>query len=504
MVPRCIKVSNSLPAARPVLVPATMRWPAASCCRDCARRGPASGLAARLSAAARAATATSLCAEAASRQTAGALVPPRCRGAPLQVRRLTVFVPPAPQWPEIRAFSTQGAVGAEPGGSSSSSSAAAPADVSEPGGSSEAVGAAGAHTDDGSSVASSSAGKLRSAGTAASVASSPDFMLAGGGLELESGPILADFLAMGAGAASGVRGASPVSPPLPKAAQHNGSGGELETPAVGAVRGRTAPAEIGEASARKARRSASEDVARAPLERKLVAYALQPRRPLPNVRAVAPPRVHMSNPPLRSAPGPVPALFSEGYSRYLESADALPGAAGKTQESAVGGGAMEEGKKKRVLAGGVSIASPSETRRLAMMDWHRPALLKTVCRDILRSFVRDVTGESRGAGANRQVIFVWEFQRAVEHVRNGEVTELLTYLAETELHMERGEERRERRQGGGEPSAEEAVRLKSERRRLAREWRLGSRGLEEDSVLRAFLDGRSSWPEVRALLGDAP
>lgn len=82
---------------------------------------------------------------------------------------------------------------------------------------------------------------------------------------------------------------------------------------------------------------------------------------------------------------------------------------------------------------------------------------------------------------------------------------LIKYLAETELHMALGPARRES-WPGKMPADSVAMQLQAERRWLVNHWkargeRLKASGIEEDAFVRAFLDGRLSWPRARELIG---
>lgn len=276
-----------------------------------------------------------------------------------------------------------------------------------------------------------------------------------GGQPLE-GPILADYLAMGAGRAVCVPTAPGflARPPAPRIPPLASAG-----PAAGEAQG---------------------SVAR---ERRLVVAALQRREALGQMPSQMPHRGSLSDRPFRSR-DQVPQLFAEGYAGYLESCR-------EDSES-----------PEQTAVRKDSNTAPLQNLRLRVRPWHRTALQKMLCRAVLFHFLQD-RREALGLHARTPPLWVWEVRPAQEHSAAGEVEALVKYLVETELHIKLGPERSTHWPGSPPPKGA-ADRLWAERRRLARGWGLSERQLEEDAVVRVFLDGGLSWPRVRELLGPAP
>eukprot|EP00747_Dinoflagellata_sp_TGD_P193521 gnl/TRDRNA2_/TRDRNA2_59794_c0_seq1.p1 gnl/TRDRNA2_/TRDRNA2_59794_c0~~gnl/TRDRNA2_/TRDRNA2_59794_c0_seq1.p1 ORF type:complete len:308 (-),score=54.98 gnl/TRDRNA2_/TRDRNA2_59794_c0_seq1:81-899(-) len=239
-------------------------------------------------------------------------------------------------------------------------------------------------------------------------------------------------------------------------------------------------------------------------ERRLVAAALSPADVLAAVPSRTPPRGPVSPAALRRGHRlRVPVLFSEGYVAYQESCRERQGRE------------LEETESEGSIA---SADSPSQERspglrsmRLRVMPWHREALHKMLCKSVLKHFLQ-VQREALGLNAHQPPLSGWEARRAQEHTAAGQVVVLVKYLAETELHIRLGPERRgvawesgARGTPGSAPGsslgAAAVQRLRAERRELAREWGVYAQTLEEDAVVRIFLDGCLTWERLRALLG---
>lgn len=345
---------------------------------------------------------------------------------------------------------------------------------------------------------------------------------------LESRPILADFLAMGAGRAS-VAHAS-----LAGGAATSASGSSVgrrheEAEIAGDGEGATAmrPSDSGRGTGR---------LAVAFKERRLVVAALERGRAVEQQLSEAPPRVPVAQVLLR--PRPMPALFELGYAGYLRQRAEPPSRwqldAGKQGVLAMGeaaaapiatasiiraaapdgapngagvpAGAEEVGKElvreRGVVAGvgvasGMAIGSTPRSLRLRVMPWHREQLLKRCCHEIFYSFIED-RRSALGIRGKQDVLYNYEWNGALEHTTAGKVTALVRFLAETELHIAQGKERSSRSPG---QAYEGKAKLQRERQLLARRWRVGARSLEEDAVVRVFLDGAASWSQVRSLLG---
>jgi len=215
-----------------------------------------------------------------------------------------------------------------------------------------------------------------------------------------------------------------------------------------------------------------------------VVAALRRSEALGQVPSEAPSRTPVSTVATRS-PEQVPRLFAQGYAGYRESCrPAEEGAA------APGPAPAEE-----------AAARPLQQLRLRVRPWHRVALLKMLCRALLYHFLQD-RRRALGLQAGQPPLWGWELRAAQEHSAAGKLEALVKYLAETELHMQLGPERSAQLPGSFLPERT-AQRLRAERRRLARSWGLAANELEEDAVVRVFLDGQLSWPAARAQLGAA-
>merc|ERR1719199_1815585 len=105
-------------------------------------------------------------------------------------------------------------------------------------------------------------------------------------------------------------------------------------------------------------------------------------------------------------------------------------------------------------------------------------------------FLQDLR-ETLGLRSEERPLCAWENRYALSQLEEGKVVELVRYLAETEFHIERGPVRG-KLVPGEQVGAEEAQRVRAERRLLSRKWGLRAHQLEEDAVLSVFLDGRLS------------
>lgn len=241
-------------------------------------------------------------------------------------------------------------------------------------------------------------------------------------------------------------------------------------------------------------------------ERRLVVAALRPGEALGQVQLETPPRAAIANVP--RARCAVPELFAESYASFagrqtrgsLPDVDAHDREAPATPEDADGSSAGSS------PSGAASSSSPPPPlrRRLRVSAWHRSELQKLLCQDVLRQFLVD-RRQTLGMQSGQPVLWFWEVRRAQEYTGDGQVVLLIKYLAETELHMALGPARRES-WPGKMPADSVAMQLQAERRWLVNHWkargeRLKASGIEEDAFVRAFLDGRLSWPRARELIG---
>lgn len=238
-------------------------------------------------------------------------------------------------------------------------------------------------------------------------------------------------------------------------------------------------------------------------ERRLVEAALRPREALDKAFPETPERMPVPHEPARTL---VPPLFAMGYAGYLGSArGAEPrlgsGGAGADGQPSGEQAAARDMEPEQAAARDMEAAS-LRSARLRVLPSHRHNLSKVLCRAVLFHFLQD-RRQALGLGSGEPPLWLWEARRAQEHSSAGDVGLLVKYLAETELHIEEGPERRARLPGSA-PPWQVAARLRAERRRLVPGWGMATRDLPEDAVFRVFLDGRLSWPRVRALLLKRP
>lgn len=299
----------------------------------------------------------------------------------------------------------------------------------------------------------------------------------GGGLSaaapqscLNDGPILADFLAMGAGRMAPTPpgpAASPLRPPRVSTAALIAS-----PPAASAT-----PSEAVSTPAVR--------------ERWLVEAALQRSEVLGQALLETPPRATLEPP--RRSPGRMPKIFMEAYGDYI----ALQG--GESAETGAEG--VSAGSRSRSTAeeaGSVRTGIPLRGPRLRIRPWHRTAMQKMLCQAVLFHFLQELR-EALGLRVHERPLCAWEVWYAAQMVEKGEVVELVKYLAETELHIRHGPMRR-KLVPAGQVGADETQRVRAERRQLALKWGMRRHNLEEDVVLRVFMDGRLCWSSVRGLL----
>lgn len=284
-------------------------------------------------------------------------------------------------------------------------------------------------------------------------------------MEAAEGPILADFLAMGAGHAALPTTASPnqaaqtaqAASPRPPAKQ---------APKLGAVGS-----------------PGSEAV---PRERLLVVAALRPSKAVSQVPSETPHRTPLLSTRSFRRREKVPSLFEESYSSYVESCtindaaefpEPLPEAPDVREN-------MVRGKLRSMT--------------LQVRPWHRSQLQKMLCRALLFQFLQDQR-KVLGLSSQQRPLCSWEVKAALEHSGAGQVEALVKYLAETELHIQNGPVR-SMHSPGPAPAKDVEMRMRAERHRLRRSWGLSGRRLQEDAVVRVFLDGQLSWPGVREML----
>jgi len=224
-------------------------------------------------------------------------------------------------------------------------------------------------------------------------------------------------------------------------------------------------------------------------ERRLVVVALQPAETLGQVHSETPPRTPVHGVPLRTA-GQVPQLFNESYAAYMEKQG------GATQQKDNEDSDENEDIEQK-------ITPPSlKNMRLQVQPWHRGELLKILCRAVLTHFLQDRRA-AMGLRPGQYPLYFWERQVAEEVSKEGDVEKLVKYLAESQLHMEQGVQRERMPPGRSYPDSMKK-RLLDERSDLSNAQQVKRHRLQEDQVLRVFLDGGMSWPTVRGLLEAFP
>jgi len=284
-------------------------------------------------------------------------------------------------------------------------------------------------------------------------------------LEAAEGPILADFLAMGAGHAA-----------LPAAASHV----QAQPTAAQAVSPRS-PAK----QAPKLAKGLPPRAEAVPRERRLVVAALRPSKAVSQVPAETPQRTPLLSTRSFRRHEQVPSLFEESYSSYVESCTVNDVAE------------FPEPLPPAPDAGENTVRGKLRSITLQVKPWHRSQLQKMLCRALLFQFLQDQR-KVLGLNAQQRPLCSWEVKAALQHSGTGQIEALVKYLAETELHIQFGPVRSTHFPGMTPPRDAE-MRLRAERNQLRPNWGLSGRQLQEDAVVRAFLDGQLSWPGVREM-----
>lgn len=310
--------------------------------------------------------------------------------------------------------------------------------------------------------------------TKAATAAWPDMPSTCGGLPDLEEPILADFLTGHSDAALPGHLAEPQATVarLP-------AGNPQPDPAAGKVA--ESSTQVAQEEERPAR------------ERRFVVAALQPSEALSKALAKSPPRPAVANAVHRS-PEPLPELFSVGFGEYMEQCRGTSAGAETARLAAERRACSTELEEKTQVAASARLRKP----RLRVLDWHRLAVQKMLCRTLLVKFLQDQR-KALGLPAGQSPLWSWEVREAQEHSEAGHVTVLVKYLAETELHTKLGPQR-SIHHPGSQLLERVAQRLRAERKQLVQKWGVADLALEEDAVLRVFLDGHLSWPRVRDLL----
>eukprot|EP00933_Yihiella_yeosuensis_P005764 TRINITY_DN110344_c0_g1_i1.p1 TRINITY_DN110344_c0_g1~~TRINITY_DN110344_c0_g1_i1.p1 ORF type:complete len:366 (-),score=66.60 TRINITY_DN110344_c0_g1_i1:111-1208(-) len=314
-----------------------------------------------------------------------------------------------------------------------------------------------------------------------------------GGADFD-GPILADFLAMGAGKVGRAVGSQGV-------VSQQGSSQSKEQrqkPQGQSLKGSRSSA--GE----KAFPSSAPSVVLK--ERAVVVAALERGRALAQVQAESLPRVPLQ--PQRLQPEKlyrVPSLFAEGYAEYARTVRGEEETSGTEELDMEEVLTEEEGASQQSEATRSSLRTRTVSKpRLEVKAWHRVTLQKMLCRSLLFQFLQDLR-KARGLGVEAQPLWLWEAKRAQEFSEAGQIMRLIKYLARTELHIKYGE-RRGRLNPGAVPMSEAATILIEERRQFVKS-EIGqgvNKELSEDQLLREFLDGEMSWKRIFRNLSEAP
>jgi len=291
-----------------------------------------------------------------------------------------------------------------------------------------------------------------------------------GSLRLDGArPILADFLAMGAGRAA-----------VPGVA----------SPATSAVVEKQLATHHAAAKSIRKTTHLQPDASSIVRERRLVAAALQRTEALAQPTSETPSRAAVGEVAHRSVER-VPLLFAQSYVGYVDK---------ERREADTGVATGDDGAQTPGVA--QKPRASLANMRLQVLPWHRRALRVTLCRALVYHFLHHCR-DFLGLSSNQPPLFLWEARRAQDHSTAGDVVPLVKYLAETELHIKFGPERSTSSPSDA-MSESVAQRLRAERRQPAKQWGLQSRDLHEDAIMRTFLDGVLSWPRVRDLLDEAP
>eukprot|EP00929_Paragymnodinium_shiwhaense_P008212 TRINITY_DN112155_c0_g1_i1.p1 TRINITY_DN112155_c0_g1~~TRINITY_DN112155_c0_g1_i1.p1 ORF type:complete len:503 (-),score=95.03 TRINITY_DN112155_c0_g1_i1:16-1524(-) len=294
---------------------------------------------------------------------------------------------------------------------------------------------------------------------------------------LSEGPILADYLAMGAGRKSSSSSpSSSSSSPAREEVRDQAVQSTGDWPPSAERAARAAPV-----SSSAYRINGHVDVR----ERRLIEAALLKSEALAQEPSAPPEFSPYTDAPLQSR-RTIPALFAESYAGHTKALDSQPADA-------------RPQPRRTISEQAAAVPSAGSVPRLRMQDWHRSELRQMVCKALVSKFSKE---------AARQNMALWWFEledpRTEELVREGKVAALVRHLAEVELHAERGS-RRNSRMVKDLVSPEWWVRnVKEERRILSSRWKLWLRKLHEDAIFRLYLDGSLSWPRVRCLLGPPP
>lgn len=301
------------------------------------------------------------------------------------------------------------------------------------------------------------------------------------------GPILADFLAMGAGGGT-------VPAELAVGAQTSvPEGHECQTIAT---MSRTNDLRVPVSATSNENEYDGPIIVR---ERRLVGAALQRREALEPAVSEKLPRTPLSRLPLRTLEQ-VPPLFTKGYQEYLDACKKDASSSSASRPGTLSSTVKESRHTNAIGDAAVHNGSSLRKMRIKVLYWHRSELQKKICKNIFFNFLQDCR-MIYNMQPNKPPLWFWEKNRAEEHSLAGQIILLVQYLAETELHMKLGPERRSCVPGSMQPAQAVKV-LQAERRRLAPEWNVKAHTIEEDELIRVFLDGCLTWPRVRSFFGD--
>mmetsp|Transcript_50627 Transcript_50627/g.134835 ORF Transcript_50627/g.134835 Transcript_50627/m.134835 type:complete len:380 (-) Transcript_50627:147-1286(-) len=289
--------------------------------------------------------------------------------------------------------------------------------------------------------------------------------------ENQDGPILADFLAMGAGRMSVV----------PR--ENEGSTDHIRRSVVS-----------GPAISRE-RSTVAVDAHR---ERRLVMAALHPSKALAQGQVRTPAPAALPESP-RSFVKQAPSLAA-AYKRYLETSrkdpvdETMSGSvtespterwidetmSGSAEERPVGRQYNLHNYRPRASVRGLHgrFPDPRDRQILKLM----------LCKQIFFDFLQHMRVEQK-MHVDERPLHSWELAGASVFKNDGDVLGLVKYLLGTELHMKEGPQRSQR-------ANKRRLPLEAERQRLSAKWNLAP-CLQEDALIRVFLDGLLSWPMVR-------
>mmetsp|Transcript_66022 Transcript_66022/g.123120 ORF Transcript_66022/g.123120 Transcript_66022/m.123120 type:complete len:422 (-) Transcript_66022:30-1295(-) len=292
----------------------------------------------------------------------------------------------------------------------------------------------------------------------------------------EGGPILADYLALGAGRVY----APPTAERSARVPQTTQQSGMLDTP-----------------------REESSETTPAAFKRRLQLAAHRRGEALSVEHTKAP--KHVPVPPVRAQPQAAPEFYHEAADRVRHERSRSP------TDSAVQARAQSSHEEERHT--GLEEDEPIDNQtdpqsqeevmpqlQLRVRRGHRHVLLKLVCKKIVWEFlqhhrrIRQVDGNP--AIRDKPILLFWEHTAVMERSEAGEVVKLVRYLLVTDEHIRTGQRRKQAEELAAVPSSME-WHIRHERKDALESSGITRRHLSAEMFLRLFLDGQLSWQHVR-------